>query len=302
MKLIMFGGKGGVGKTTCASSASLYFASQGEKTLVICTDPAHSLGDSLGQKLGGEIVKIESTPNLFALEVNADKKLNDFKDEYGYEIKKLMDTATNLDKEDIESMFQLPIPGMDELMGFKTIVDLIEEDRFDKYVVDTAPTGHALKLLGSPHLIDDWIKVMSKMRWKYRFMVKRFTGKYIPDKSDDFLMDLKKMIKRIEKLLQDETKCEFIPVTIPEAMPIVETERLIKDLEKFELNIKRIAVNNVLESEDCQFCRDRKAQQQVYLDQIKDKFGDMEIIQIPLQHKEVRGLDALNNIKGLIFG
>jgi arsenite/tail-anchored protein-transporting ATPase len=302
MKLVMFGGKGGVGKTTCASSSGLYFASRGEKTLVICTDPAHSLGDSLGQKLSGKITEIKSVPNLSALEVNADNELDAFKGEYGDEIKKLMDTATNLDKEDIESMFELPIPGMDELMGFKTIVDLIEENRFDKYVVDTAPTGHALKLLASPHLIDDWIKVMAKMRWKYRFMVKKFSGIYKPDKSDDFLMNLKKMVKRIENLLKNENLCEFIPVTIPEAMPVVETERLIKDLKKFGIRVKKIAVNNVLESEGCQFCRDRKAQQHVYIDQIKNKFSNVEIVKIPLQNKEVRGLEALNNIKGLIFG
>lgn len=302
MKLVMFGGKGGVGKTTCAASSSLYFASKGEKTLIICTDPAHSLGDSLGQELGDEITAIKSVPNLSALEINATIKLDEFKGEYGTEIKKLLDTTTNLDDEDIDLMFELPIPGMDELMGFKTIVDLIEENKFDKYVVDTAPTGHALKLLGSPYLIDDWIKVMAKMKWKYKFMVKRFAGKYIPDKSDDFLMNLKKMVKRIENLLKDETKCEFIPVTIPEAMPILETERLIEELGTFGMNVNKIAVNNVLESDGCQFCKDRRIQQQIYVKQIKDKFENMEIVQIPLQNKEVRGLESLNNMKELIFG
>jgi len=302
MKLVMFGGKGGVGKTTCAASSSLYFASKGEKTLIICTDPAHSLGDSLGQELGDEITAIKSVPNLSALEINATRKLDEFKGEYGTEIKKLLDTTTNLDEEDIDLMFELPIPGMDELMGFKTIVDLIEENKFDKYVVDTAPTGHALKLLGSPYLIDDWIKVMAKMKWKYKFMVKRFAGKYIPDKSDDFLMNLKKMVKRIENLLKDETKCEFIPVTIPEAMPIIETERLIEELGTFGMNVNKIAVNNVLESDGCQFCKDRRIQQQIYVKQIKNKFENMEIVQIPLQNKEVRGLESLNNMKELIFG
>ena len=302
MKLVMFGGKGGVGKTTCAASSSLYFASKGEKTLIICTDPAHSLGDSLGQELGDEITAIKSVPNLSALEINATIKLDEFKGEYGTEIKKLLDTTTNLDDEDIDLMFELPIPGMDELMGFKTIVDLIEENKFDKYIVDTAPTGHALKLLGSPYLIDDWIKVMAKMKWKYKFMVKRFAGKYIPDKSDDFLMNLKKMVKRIENLLKDETKCEFIPVTIPEAMPILETERLIEELGTFGMNVNKIAVNNVLESDGCQFCKDRRIQQQIYVKQIKDKFENMEIVQIPLQNKEVRGLESLNNMKELIFG
>ncbi|MCF7888945.1 MAG: ArsA family ATPase, partial [Victivallales bacterium] len=154
----------------------------------------------------------------------------------------------------------------------------------------------------SPHLIDDWIKVMAKMRWKYKFMIKKFSGKYIPDKSDDFLMNLKKMVKRIENMLKNEELCEFIPVTNPEAMPVAETERLIVDLKKFGMKVKKIVINNVLESDSCQFCRDRRAQQQVYIDQIKNKFSNVEIVQIPLQSKEVRGLEALNSIKELIFG
>ena len=149
LKLIMFGGKGGVGKTTCASAAALYLAKD-FKTLILSTDPAHSLADSLGQKLGDEPGEIKGIKNLSALEVNADKALSKFKIEHENEIKKIVENGTNLDSEDIDSVFALPIPGMDEVMGFKAIIDQIDEAKFDKYVVDTAPTGHALRLLTSP--------------------------------------------------------------------------------------------------------------------------------------------------------
>ena len=107
LKLILFGGKGGVGKTTCASSAGLYLAREGYKTLVISTDPAHSLSDSLGQKIGDEIKEVKGVKNLSALEVNAQKALSQFKTRYESQIKKIFDTSTYLDQEDIDAFFVL---------------------------------------------------------------------------------------------------------------------------------------------------------------------------------------------------
>ncbi|MCX7002157.1 MAG: ArsA family ATPase [bacterium] len=300
MKLTLFGGKGGVGKTTCASSTGLHFARAGKKTLIICTDPAHSLADSLDQVVGEAVLQVKGVANLWALEVNAEKTLDAFKLEYEDEIKNIMDTATHLDKDDIESMFKLPVPGMDELMGFKTIIDLIEQAQFDKYIVDTAPTGHALRLLNSPYLIDDWIKVMAKMRWKYRFLVKTFAGKYVPDKSDDFLMSLKKTVKRIESLLRDSSQCEFIPVTIPEPMAILETERLMQSLADFNISVQQLVVNNVMESDGCAFCRERKQGQKKYLQEIREKFGHLKINLVPLQEKPVMGIAELDRVKQYI--
>lgn len=300
LKLILFGGKGGVGKTTCASSAGLYLAKD-FKTLLISTDPAHSLADSLGQEIGSEIREVKGIKNLSALEISAEKALSKFKIKYKDEISKILGTSTYLDEEDIDSIFDLPIPGIDEVMGFKTIVDLIEEGKFDKYIVDTAPTGHALRLLTLPELLDDWIKVMAKMRWKYRYMVETFSGKYNPDEGDDFLVEMKKTVNRIEGLLRDGKASEFIAVTIPEDMAILETERLINNLNKFGLKVKQLVVNNVLELRDCEFCRERSNAQEEYVKQIKRKFSQLKTTIIPLQPREVKGTRALNNFKEFLF-
>ena len=224
LKLILFGGKGGVGKTTCASGAGLYLAKEGFKVLLISTDPAHSLSDSLAQKFGAEIKEVKGIKNLSVLEINAQKALSQFKAGNEKQIKRILNTSTYLDQQDIDALFTLPLPGLDELMGFKTIVDLIDKGEFDKYIVDTAPTGHALRLLTLPGLLDEWIKVMGRMRWKYRYMVETFSGGYKEDEGDDFLLSMKKMVKRIEGLLKDQSRCEFIAVTIPEDMAISETE------------------------------------------------------------------------------
>lgn len=302
LKLILFGGKGGVGKTTCASSAGLYLANNNKNTLLISTDPAHSLSDSLGKKVGDEIKQIEGVDKLSALEISAEKALSKFKIEYDAELRRLFDTSTYLDKEDIDSILSLPIPGIDEVMGFKTILDLIKEGKFDKYIVDTAPTGHALRLLTFPELLDDWIKVLAKMRWKYRYMVTRFAGKYRPDSADDFLMSMKKTIKEIEGLLKDQSRCEFIVVTIPEDMAIKETDRLIGNLNQYGMKVKQMVINNVIPEESrCPFCQARRKEQDKYIREISGRFSDLKITIIPLQPNEVKGLDALKNLGSIVF-
>jgi len=300
LKLILFGGKGGVGKTTCASAAALYLA-EDFKTLIFSTDPAHSLADSLGQKLGDQPKEIKGVQNLSALEVNAENALSKFKTEHQDEIRKIVETGTNLDTEDIDSVFALPIPGMDEIMGFKAIIDLIDEAKFDKYIVDTAPTGHTLRLLTSPRLLDDWVKVMAKMRWKYRYMVETFAGRYNPDEGDDFLLSMKKTVKKIEDLLHDRNRCEFIAVTIPEDMAILETQRLINSLDKYGIKVRQLVINSVLESDGCEFCREKRKEQDKYINLIRGKFNGLKATIVPACSHEIKGLKTLADFKNQLF-
>ena len=301
LKLIIFGGKGGVGKTSCAVATALAL-SEKFKTLLISTDPAHSVSDCLEQPIGFRVVEIEGAKQLSAIEVVADEALTGFKTEHRDELKKLFETSTNLDAGDIDDMLTLSIPGIDEIMSFKTIIDFIEEGNYEKYVVDTAPTGHALRLIASPKLLDDWIKMAARMRWKYRYMITSFTGSYNVDDVDAFLFSLKKTVKRIENLLANSEKCEFIPVCIPEAMAILETGRLLADLETSGIVAHQLIVNNVMTSEDCDFCRTRKEGQLPYLNQLNQAFADFNKVQLPLFAKEIKGLEALNKLKICLFG
>jgi len=300
LKLILFGGKGGVGKTTCACSTALYLA-EDFKTLLFSTDPAHSLADSLGQEIGSQVKQVKGIENLSALEIDAEQALLKFKTEHENEITKILETGTNLDTEDINSIFALPIPGMDEVMGFKTMVDLINEATFDKYIVDTAPTGHALRLITSPKLLDDWIKVMAKMRWKYRCMVETFAGRYKPDEGDDFLLTMKKTVKRIQDLLSDPDRSEFIAVTAAEEMVISETERLINNLDRYGIKVRQLIINNVLESNNCKFCREKRKEQDHYISEMIRKFSKLCTTLVPSQPHEVKGLRTLTNFKDLLF-
>lgn len=293
LKLILFGGKGGVGKTTCAASTGIFLAKE-FKTLLVSTDPAHSVSDSLGQQIGDNIKEVKGIRNLWALEINAEKALAEFKTEYEEEIKKILDTSTNLDQEDIESVFSMSIPGLDEVMGFKTIMNLMDEGRYDKYIIDTAPTGHALRLLTMPKLLDDWVKMLARLRWKYRYMVKTFSGKSAADDADDFLLNMKKTVKRIEELLRDPGRCEFIAVTIPEEMAILETSRLIGSLNAYGVKVKQLVVNNEAMVSNCEFCQERRKEQEKHISQIKKKFANLKMTITYLQPRAIKGVEDLN--------
>jgi arsenite/tail-anchored protein-transporting ATPase len=301
LKLVLFGGKGGVGKTSCAAATALELAGQ-FKTLLISTDPAHSLSDSLNVKLENNIQPVSGVQNLFAVEISADVAFAQFKSKHEQELKKLLETSTNLDDEDISDLLKLTIPGIDEIMSFKAIIDFIDEGRFEKYIVDMAPSGHALRLISSPKLLDQWIKVAAKMRWKYRYMLTRFSGSYQPDATDALLINLKKTVKKIEFLFSDNTKCEFVPVCIPEAMSVSETIKLISELKKHEIQVKQLAINNVITSEACDFCQARKQGQQKHLENLKHSFPELNLSTIPLFPGEINGLSSLHKLKDYLFG
>ena len=133
-------------------------------------------------------------------------------------------------------------------------------------------------------------------------MVTRFAGEYRPDEADDFLFAMKKTVKKVQKLLQDKTQSEFIAVTIPEAMAIEETKRFLMQLKKLNVAVKQLVVNNVMESEGCDFCRQRKHSQSIYLTVLHKEFSNLELTMVPLQPTEVKGIRGLQVIMDHLFG
>ena len=300
LNFILFGGKGGVGKTTMAAASAIRFA-QDQKTLIFTTDPAPSLADSFGQEIGNEPTAIKGVKNLFAMEINAKKVLEEFKKEYGEDILDILQQGTYLADEETEEIFNLDIPGLDEVMGLKKITDFMESKEYDLYIVDTAPTGHTLRLLTLPELLDDWIKFLAKTRWRYHYMIKRISGKETIEKADEFLLEMKKTVKRVRSLLQDAERTEFIVVTIPEAMGVRETEDLINDLQKFNIPSGHIIINNIFPNNDCQFCKAKRNEQGKYIKEIKTLFPSFDITEIPLQAEEIREIKKLQQLTNILF-
>lgn len=300
LKFILFGGKGGVGKTTMAAASALRFA-QDRKTLIFTTDPAPSLGDSFNQRLSSQPTAVEGIKNLYAMEIDAKQILREFKEEYGEDILDILQQGTYLADEEVQEIFGLDIPGLDEVMGLKKITDFMESEEYELYIVDTAPTGHTLRLLSLPELLDDWIKFLASLRWKYHAMVRQFAREERIEKADQFLLEMKKTVKRVRNLLQDFQRTEFIVVTIPEAMAVRETEDLINDLKKFKIPSSHIIINNIFPKNDCQFCKAKRGEQEKYIKEIKGLFPGYKISEVPLQGGEIRGIKKLHQLTAILF-
>lgn len=316
LKLLLFGGKGGVGKTTAAAATALYWAGRAaeRKILIVSTDPAHSLGDSFNQPIGDEIRPIAGVPNLFAQEMDASRRLEDFKREHGETLKTIADRGTYLDREDIVNLFDLSLPGLDELMAVIEVADIVREERYDLVILDTAPTGHTLRLLALPQLMEDWIRVLDLMLEKHRYMVEAMSRRrYRPDETDAFLVHLSADLKRLHALLCNESTTEFVPVTIPEAMSIEETIRLLEGLDRLHIHVRTVIVNRVATQtigsplrgaspQACPFCEARRVAQQPYLEEIERRFPAWELVQVPLLPWEVRGQKALERYAQAMLG
>lgn len=309
LQFIMVGGKGGVGKTSMAAATALRFAEEyarrraNEKVLIFTTDPAPSLADSFDQQIGSEptAIEIEGAKNLFAMEINAKKVLEEFKKEYGEEILDILQQGTYLSDEENEEIFSLDIPGLDEVMGLKKITDFIDSREYELYVVDTAPTGHTLRLLALPELLDNWVKFLASLRWKYHAMVRQFAREERTEKADEFLLEMKRTVKKVRELLQDTERTEFVVVTIAESMGVRETEDMVQRLEEFHIPSHHIIINNLFPKEGCDFVKARRKLQQKYIREIREKFSTHRITEIALQPNEIQGLNGLRDLGKQLF-
>jgi len=332
LEFVLLGGKGGVGKTSLASATALYLARSNpmKKVLVFSTDPAHSLSDSFDQPIGDRITQIQwsvvsgqwlvsndeqrvtsneqpeasneqrATSNLFALEIDANRLWDNFKGNFKEDMEKVFNkflgngTDIRFDREVMTEMLELAPPGLDEIMALDKIIDLRGEGTFDIFVLDTSPTGHLLRFLELPDMVREWLKAFFRLLLKYRGIVS------LAGAAEKALI-LSKNVRRIKEILTDPEKTAFIAVTIPEAMGLLELERLLSALDATGIPCDHIAVNKVVPLVDCGFCSIKRAEQQGYISEIRSKFPSHTITQVPLFPKQVRGIPDLDEISRIIF-
>ena len=213
---------------------------------MVSTDPAPSVGDSFDVEVGNKLTRIKD--NVWAQELDAKELMEDFRKKNLEIIKTLVDRGTYLSREDIEEFSSLSLPGMDEMMAVIKIADLLKTEKYDLIILDTAPTGHTKVLLSLPKKMKRWLKVADLMLAKHRFMMRRIRGKYVKDECDKFIEDTIADVKRVEDLLTNFESTEFVPVTIPEPMSILETESLVQDLQALDIPVKSIICNRVIVS------------------------------------------------------
>ena len=295
-----FSGKGGVGKTSMAAATALYFSNQGKKTLIISTDPAHSLSDSFKTKIGGDVCELRK--KLFAVEIDPQKSMEEYKEKIAPQIQKI-DALQGMGLEDVFDVGGF-IPGVDELAAFDKFLQFINSKEYDIIIFDTAPTGHALRFLSLPDVLDSWVGKMIKIRMKlsgFMNMFKKILPFGDPDEDSDMglsqLEDMKKRIQEAKQILTNPVITHYHMVIIPEIMSILESERAIATLNDYGIPVEAVIVNQIIPSNpDCGFCRAKRKQQLERIEIIKEKFSKKDIKQIELLKEEVGGFDILKGI------
>jgi arsenite/tail-anchored protein-transporting ATPase len=295
-QLLFFGGKGGVGKTTCATATALHLArtTPDSSLLLVSTDPAHSLVDSLASAT--------VPPNLTVLELDPQQALADFKAAHGWKLQEIARHGTFLDDEDIRKFLDLSLPGMDELMAFLEITRRVEDKAGQSIIIDTAPTGHTLRLLAIPALISKWLGALDALVAKHRYMKKLFSGAYRRDEVDRFLESLTASIKNMKKLLSDPDHCRFVPVMLAEPLSVSETVALVRELEHLEVPVSEIVVNKLYPSNSCQVCSEGRRRQLQELEKLsaQNLLSGYTFWGMPFHFREVRGSVSLGKFWRLL--
>ena len=309
LRLLVFGGKGGTGKTTMSSAAAVHLAKTSplKKIMIISTDPAHSLSHGFGVKLDNRNTRLtlnnNQKSNLYARQLDAQALADQFKLENGDIMKKIADRGTYFDQKDITDFFELSLPGMDEVMAIIEIARLISENVFDVLILDTAPTGHTLRMLNLPLQLKKWIRVMDMMLEKHRYMAAQFTRrKYVKDECDFFLEGLTQQIQTVNNLLKNRQITRFIPVMIPESMSIHETKKMIIALLKINIPVKEIIVNRIAKQKGCEFCTQQRLHQAAPILQIQRQFSGFDQIFVENFQDEIKGYDDLSLVGDYLTG
>lgn len=297
-RLLFFGGKGGVGKTTCAAAAALKLARSSPESafLLVSTDPAHSLADS--------IAELAPPANLRVLEFDAQQCLEEFKAEHRDKLLAIAAKGTFFDNADLDRLLDLSLPGLDEVMALIEISAWVESGSYETIVIDTAPTGHTLRLLGMPEVIQTWLGALDALLAKHRFMRQRFRKKPTHDELDIFLLDMKAAIKRVKGLLHDHRRCCFVPVMLAEELSIRETATLLSELNRQKIRSRDIVVNRLYPANGCPVCADARRRQQRALETCYSGLASAgySLFGALLQPEEVRGESLASfweNITGL---
>ena len=310
-RYIMFGGKGGLGKTTFSAATAYWLAQHGHKVLVFSVDPQASLSDIFQRDIFGQGA-VEIMPNLYAQEVDADRHIH----EYQEQIRKKIRDMYGLDAvpEEIEQYIQAASaePAMEESAIFDAVVDIVVGGEYDYYIYDLVPLGHALYYLSMAKVYDEWINRITQLRQEMREheeMVARIKRQKTTEE-DHILTELnyiKDRINQSSRILTDKQKTAFFFVVVPEEMIILDTEKAAGLFSKFDVPIAGYVVNRVLPAELAgqdipAYLRKRLSMQGDYLQKIDKVFGKQVVGRVPELERDVTGLPMIEKLADIMYG
>jgi arsenite-transporting ATPase len=300
-RYVFVGGKGGSGKTTCAAAAAIALAERGRRLLVISTDPAHSLGDILRRKLAARPSKVPvRRGRLDACELDADRALQRWLAARRPALAAIFQRGTILDREDVEAFLNLSLPGVDELLGLLEIERLAAGAAYDCVVIDTAPTGHTLRLLATPGLFRTYARVLDLMQEKHRVLAATFGRQPSDDGSEALIEELSREGERLGALLRDSARMRLCWVTLPEEMSVAESSRAVTALRTEGIHVNDIVVNRLTPppQSPCALCDGRRRVEAEWLQAIATRWGAHDIRRWTLAARDEppRGVEALRAV------
>ena len=303
-RLIMIGGKGGVGKTTCASAIALHFSLQGKRTLIISSDPTPSLSDIFEAKIGDQETPIPSAKNLYGIEISSEVVLNKWKERFGPEIYDVVSSFASVDYDFVDYIGGAP--GIEEEYMLNYILELVESGQYDLVVWDTAPAGHTLRLLHLPQIFLRHLEAATKFYMNLYSTFEKLKDTVRLKKGKRSLLEIisgwEGLAEKVVQFIRDPLRSEFIIVTIPEALGVKQTERIIKDFDEYQLNVNHLIINYVIQQADCDFHRARQEMQRSYLKILSDQYSHrIRLIETPLFPHEIKGVERIGQISEILF-
>jgi arsenite/tail-anchored protein-transporting ATPase len=302
-RVLFFGGKGGVGKTTCAAALALAASRLGRRVLLVSTDPAHSTSDILEVPLGA--AEREVQPGLAAMEIDADTEARRYLDEAKQRMAGLFSPAV-LKEAARQIELTASMPGVADVALFDRMSQLIVSDagRFDLVVFDTAPTGHSLRLLRMPELMGTWVAALSARRREAADAATRANDAGGAEERrggrDPVLEILEARMARLSAVREELTRADrtaFVLVLIPERLPIEESARAAHQLTDAGVQLGGLVVNRVLPDEaEGPYSKARKAQERIHLAEIARRLPDGPRVVVPQFESDVHGLASLERV------
>jgi arsenite/tail-anchored protein-transporting ATPase len=310
-RYVMFGGKGGLGKTTFSAATAFWLSNKGHKVLVFSVDPQASLSDIFEKDIFGK-GPVKIAENLFAQEIDADQHIKEYQDEIRQKILDMygMDEVP----EEIEDYITAASaePAMEESAIFDSVVDIVNRGDYDYYIYDLVPLGHALYYLSMAKVYDEWITKITRLREEMReqeeFVARvRREEEVEEDQILGELHDIRDRIRTASGILTDREKTAFFFVVTPEEMIIVDTRKAAELFAKFDVPIGGYVVNRVLPeellTEDVPgYLKKRIETQRKYLQKIRDTFGQDILAQIPEMERDVTGMPMIERVAERMYG
>ena len=296
IKLMLFAGKGGVGKTTLSCASALHFAQRWreKEILLFSIDPANSLAACLGCEVGSNEVRV--APGLTVIEMDAQAEYARLKQEYSNELRRVFDRSTEqgqagvelaFDRDVMERILDMAPPGLDEVLALTRIVSLMERGQYDLFILDTAPTGHLLRFLEMPELIEQWLKTFFALFLKYREIF------WLP-RISQLMIDLSRQLKMFRHVLTDAGQAMLVAVTIPSEMAFAETKDLLIACGRLGVTVPALMVNMVTPGSACPVCSVLRSTEERVLAKYEVDFPDQHRT-IVFSQKEPLGIRMLRD-------